>query len=153
MDVEAERAAVDIVLSDFHRLASEAAFDAYFALFAPEAVFFGTDATERWGVDEFRSFAEPTSGWTCQRQGRSRGSLNPDVEQVIAAMCERYPAFGYRKIGALLRREGHVWNPKRVYRNMRRLNRLQPRRRAASPATPRLPVSCPVARNTRWEMD
>lgn len=64
VDVEAERTAVDSVLSDFHRLASEADFDAYFALMAPDAVFIGTDATERWSVDEFRSYAEPTSGWT-----------------------------------------------------------------------------------------
>lgn len=35
---------------------------------------------------------------------------------------------------------------------MRRLGRLQPRRRLPSRTTPRL-VSCPLARNTRWEMD
>lgn len=64
VDVEAEQAAVDRVLSDFHRLASEGDFDPYFELLADDAVFLGTDATERWSVEEFRSFAEPTDGWT-----------------------------------------------------------------------------------------
>lgn len=65
VDLAAERAAVDAVLSDFHRLASEADFDAYFELFTDDAVFFGTDASERWTVDEFRGYAAgaPT-GWT-----------------------------------------------------------------------------------------
>jgi ketosteroid isomerase-like protein len=64
VDIERERAAVDRVLSDLHRLASEGDFDAYFELLTDDAVFLGTDATERWSVEEFRSFAEPTTGWT-----------------------------------------------------------------------------------------
>jgi hypothetical protein len=63
-DLAAERAAVDSVLSEFHQLASEGNWERYFALFAPDAVFFGTDATERWSVDEFRGYADGSSGWT-----------------------------------------------------------------------------------------
>jgi ketosteroid isomerase-like protein len=64
VDIERERAAVDRVLSDLHRLASEGDFDAYFELLTDDAVFLGTDATERWSVEEFRSYAAPTTGWT-----------------------------------------------------------------------------------------
>lgn len=60
--------AVEAVLDDFHRAASEADGDAYFGLFAAEGVFLGTDATERWTVDEFRAYAKPFfdqgRGWT-----------------------------------------------------------------------------------------
>lgn len=60
--------AVEAVLDDFHRAASEADGDAYFGLFAAEGVFLGTDATERWTVDEFRAYAKPYfdqgRGWT-----------------------------------------------------------------------------------------
>jgi hypothetical protein len=63
-DLAAERAAVDSVLSEFHQLASEGSWERYFALFTPDAVFFGTDATERWSVDEFRGYADGSSGWT-----------------------------------------------------------------------------------------
>jgi len=69
-DAEAVEAieAVEVVLDAFHRAASEADADAYFGSFAAEGVFLGTDATERWTVDEFRAYAKPHfdrgRGWT-----------------------------------------------------------------------------------------
>jgi hypothetical protein len=61
-------AAVSAVLDALHHNASVADEESYFALFAPEAVFLGTDATERWSVDEFRAYAharfEQGQGWT-----------------------------------------------------------------------------------------
>ncbi len=60
--------AVAGVLEDLHDAASKADGERYFSLFAPEAVFFGTDATERWPLEEFRRYAsqrfEAGSGWT-----------------------------------------------------------------------------------------
>jgi len=60
--------AVAGVLDDLHDAASKADGERYFGLFAPEAVFFGTDATERWPLEEFRRYAsqrfESGSGWT-----------------------------------------------------------------------------------------
>lgn len=64
VDREARREAAEVVLNDLHRLASEGDFDAYFQLFTPEAVFMGTDATERWSVEEFRGYAAASNGWT-----------------------------------------------------------------------------------------
>lgn len=64
VDIQSETAAVDSVLGSLHRLASEGDFDTYFGLFTPDAVFMGTDATERWSVDEFRGYASASSGWT-----------------------------------------------------------------------------------------
>lgn len=63
-DVAVERAAVDSVLTDLHASASRADWDHYFGLYAPDAVFFGTDATERWNLEEFRGYATPTRGWS-----------------------------------------------------------------------------------------
>ena len=63
-DPAAERAAAEEVLEALHRLASEGDFDAYFQLFTPDAVFMGTDATERWSVDDFRGYAAGSSGWS-----------------------------------------------------------------------------------------
>ncbi len=55
-------------LDTLHKAASEADGETYFNLFAPDAVFIGTDATERWTLDEFKAFAEPrfdaVGGWT-----------------------------------------------------------------------------------------
>jgi len=61
-------AAVARVLDDFHDAASKADGTRYFAQLAPDAVFLGTDAGERWTKEAFRAFAEPYfsqgKGWT-----------------------------------------------------------------------------------------
>src|SRR5579863_5298666 len=50
---------VAAVLDDCHQAASVAAEARYFGYFAPNGVFMGTDATERWTVAEFREWAKP----------------------------------------------------------------------------------------------
>ena len=73
--------AVGAVLDDFHRAAADADFDRYFDHFAENAVFLGTDATERWTVEEFRAYARPYfgpgGGWTYRPRNRSV-SFTPD---------------------------------------------------------------------------
>ena len=65
---ESPKGDVDHVLDDFHRAASEADGERYFAHFAPGGVFLGTDSSERWTVGEFQAYAEPFfeqgRGWT-----------------------------------------------------------------------------------------
>lgn len=55
-------------LDAFHAAASKADFEGYFSLFAPGGVFLGTDATERWTVEEFKAYAKARfdtgTGWT-----------------------------------------------------------------------------------------
>lgn len=64
------------VLERLHRAASEADEEVYFSLFAADAVFLGTDASERWTVDQFRAYAHPHfargSGWTYTLRGGRR---------------------------------------------------------------------------------
>lgn len=55
----AETAAVSAVLDAFHAAADKADEAAYFGLLAPNAVFLGTDATERWDKAAFQAFAHP----------------------------------------------------------------------------------------------
>ena len=62
------RAEVSAVLDALHTMASEADFDGYFNLYAREAVFLGTDATERWTREEFMDYTrarfDTGTGWT-----------------------------------------------------------------------------------------
>lgn len=51
--------AVGNVLDDFHHAAEVADEERYFAHFAVDGIFLGTDATERWGVEAFRAYAHP----------------------------------------------------------------------------------------------
>ncbi len=54
-----DRRDVDAVLDGLHRSAALADGERYFSLFAPDAIYFGTDPGERWTLDQFRDFAEP----------------------------------------------------------------------------------------------
>ena len=64
----ARRDAVATVLDSLHDAAAKADEPRYFNLFAPDAIFYGTDDAERWTVDEFRAYAHPYfsqgKGWT-----------------------------------------------------------------------------------------
>lgn len=63
-----DEAAASAVLDAVHRLASEADFEGYFALYTEDAIFLGTDATERWTIADFKRYARPAfdrgTGWT-----------------------------------------------------------------------------------------
>jgi SnoaL-like domain len=62
---------VAAVLDDWHQAASVADKARYFGHFAPNGVFMGTDATERWTVAKFRAWAKP------QFQRKSAWSFKP----------------------------------------------------------------------------
>jgi len=54
-----DRPAVNTTLDAWHRAAAEADEALYFGAMAPEFIFLGTDATERWDLASFRAFAHP----------------------------------------------------------------------------------------------
>jgi len=54
-----EEKAIARVLDDWHDAAAKADETRYFAHFAKDGIFLGTDATERWDVAAFRTFAHP----------------------------------------------------------------------------------------------
>ena len=62
------------VLDGFHAAAAAADEEKYFAYLAPDAVFLGTDASERWTRDEFRKWAHPYfargKAWTYKATSR-----------------------------------------------------------------------------------
>jgi hypothetical protein len=59
IDGKSASAAVDTALDAWHAAAASADEEKYFSYFTPDAVFLGTDATERWTRDEFRRYAHP----------------------------------------------------------------------------------------------
>jgi ketosteroid isomerase-like protein len=73
-DAASDRRAVGAVLDAFHDAAARADETAYFDLLAPNAVFLGTDASERWDKAAFRAFAHPYfsqgKGWTFRPRDR-----------------------------------------------------------------------------------
>ena len=59
---------LDALLDGLHQDAHEGKFESYFDRYSSDAVFLGTDKTERWTIEEFKSYAkQPFSdghGWT-----------------------------------------------------------------------------------------
>ena len=68
INADEQRASTDELLDGLHRDAHEGNFQTYFARFIPDAIFLGTDKTERWTIEEFKTYAKPAfadgHGWT-----------------------------------------------------------------------------------------
>lgn len=106
-----ERAAIDEVLDGWHAAAASSDLDGYFGRMTPDAIFLGTDATERWTVAQFREYARaPFSegrGWVMRGARRDvtvRGDVawfDEDLETVNLG-----PARGS---GVLVRDEAGTW--------------------------------------------
>ncbi|MHC4415793.1 MAG: nuclear transport factor 2 family protein [Planctomycetota bacterium] len=102
--------AVATVLDDLHDAASKADGERYFGLFAPNAVFLGTDATERWTLAMFREYAsrrfEQGSGWTYHVRQR-RVSVSGDGNTAWFDESLHNEKYGTcRGTGVLVRRKG-----------------------------------------------
>ena len=71
---QTEKETVSAVLDDFHDAASKADGDRYFSHFADNAIFLGTDITERWTLEAFKAYAlsrfDQGRGWTYVSQSR-----------------------------------------------------------------------------------
>lgn len=69
-----DETAINKVLNQLHAHASAANFNAYFALYATEATFIGTDADEVWSIEDFKAYAKPHfdkgRGWTYHPRDR-----------------------------------------------------------------------------------
>lgn len=54
-----DEAKISKMIDDWHLAASEANIDNYFGLMSEDAIYIGTDASERWTKEEFYGFSEP----------------------------------------------------------------------------------------------
>jgi hypothetical protein len=103
---------VSAALDALHDAASRADGAAYFALFHQDAVFYGTDASERWDLAAFRAYAEPHfargTGWTYRAIER-HVSLAPC--RTVAWFDERLSneKYGEARGSGVLLRSGERW--------------------------------------------
>ncbi|MBX3271416.1 MAG: nuclear transport factor 2 family protein [Sandaracinaceae bacterium] len=105
-----DAAAVGRALDEWHAAAAASDAPRYFAAFTDDAIFLGTDATERWTVAELRAYAERPfaqgRGWVMRAVRR-----DVVVEGELAWFDEDLEAvnLGPARGSGVLRREGGRW--------------------------------------------
>ncbi len=85
-------------------------------------------------------------------------NFNNLLKQRINQVALKYPFYGYRRIYALLRREGIVVNHKKVYRIYRELNLQRPKKKkkiriGLIESMPALKLTKPIYPNAVWVTD
>ncbi len=98
----------------------------------------------------------------CRALGLSRSVLSYErrtaaddaVIAVLQELAERFPDRGFGKYFKIIRRRGHDWNHKRVYRIYcaLKLNRRRIGKKRLPPRTP-APLAVPESINRSWSMD
>ncbi len=122
-----------------------------------------TPAARRAAATFFRDHLGLSQRRSCRLSGFSRSSLRrplsletkdrPLAERLQELARER-PRFGYRRLHALLQREGHAVSWKRVYRIYRKLGlavRRKKRKRAGE--ANRRPRTVPLRADVQWSLD
>ncbi|MDE2485801.1 MAG: nuclear transport factor 2 family protein [Alphaproteobacteria bacterium] len=112
----AEEAAVGKTLDAFHAAAARSDFKAYFDLFAPDGVFIGTDAHERWTVAQFKTYAKPAfaahKGWTYVPRAGARHVTIADIPCHCVAWFDELldsKAYGTSRGTGVLVKGDHGW--------------------------------------------
>lgn len=105
-----DTADVNRVLDGFHEAAATADFDAYFGAMTADAVFVGTDKTERWERKAFEAFARPhfegDSAWTytpVRRDVAFAGEVAWFDEELTN------PKYGTARGSGVLVKKGETW--------------------------------------------
>jgi len=68
---------VSKVLTTFHAAAAKADWTSYFGQMSDDAIFIGTDVSERWDKPTFQGYASKTQGWVYKLRERNI-SFTPD---------------------------------------------------------------------------
>ena len=104
--------AIGSMLDDWHAAAAAADETKYFSYFAPDAVYLGTDPTERWTRDEFRKWARPYfargKAWSFRATSRWI-SFAPDRSVAWFDEMLDTPNMGVCRGSGVLVRSGDSW--------------------------------------------
>ncbi|MCL1139716.1 nuclear transport factor 2 family protein [Shewanella pneumatophori] len=94
------------VLNALNQYSSTADWDNYFALYADDGIFIGTDVSEHWSKAEFEQYARPTTGWRYDLTSRKMTQRGDVIwfDEVLSS-----PSYGVsRGTGTLIKTNG-VW--------------------------------------------
>jgi SnoaL-like domain len=100
------------ILDNWHGAAAAADEAKYFSYFTPDAIYLGTDPTERWTRDEFRKWAHPyfarAKAWSFRATSRWI-SFSPDRNTAWFDEMLDTPNMGVCRGSGVLVRAGETW--------------------------------------------
>lgn len=103
---------VNAVVDAWHLAAEKADEERYFSFFTDDAVFLGTDASERWPVAEFRKYThdrfQQGTAWTIRAKAR-RVSFSPDGKVAWFDEDVENKRWGPSRGSGVLLRVGKAW--------------------------------------------
>lgn len=106
--LQADIAAINRVLDDYHHAAANADWDTYFDLMSADGVFIGTDARERWSKPQFRQYSSGSNGWVYTPQDRNI-NIAPDGESAWFDEALLSQSFGSSRGTGVLIRTAEGW--------------------------------------------
>ncbi len=110
VNVQQEASSVNRIVDEWHQAAAAADEARYFGAMAPEFVFLGTDAGERWDLASFRAFAHPYfakgKAWTFTPVHRNV-IVHGDVAWFDESLSSE--SYGVCRGSGVLRRIGGAW--------------------------------------------
>jgi len=102
--------AINQLIDGLHQDAAEARFDSYFGRFSSDAVFMGTDRSERWSIAEFKAYAKPIfdvgQGWRYEVVERNLSGVT-DIRWFDEILFNQ--KYGYCRGTGVVRRTGDGW--------------------------------------------
>ncbi|WP_246601232.1 nuclear transport factor 2 family protein [Alteromonas antoniana] len=104
--------AIETVLDSLHQHSAEAKGKAYFSLYADNAMFIGTDASETWTLDEFKQYAmlyfDQGKGWRYHSVERHISLSDSGDIAWFVEMLES-ESFGVTRGTGVLQKYGDKW--------------------------------------------
>lgn len=111
IDPDVETAAIHGVVDDWHAAAAQADQARYLKHFSADAVFMGTDGSERWTLEQFTQYVQkhfPAGGWTYRPHDRQ---VALSADGTLAWFDEKLANKGYGELRGtgVLRMEEGTW--------------------------------------------
>lgn len=107
-----DRYCIETVLDQLHAAAAQSDIDNYFCLFTEDAVFIGTDITERWTLPEFKEWAVPVfqngAGWAYYKISRHI-HLSPEASTAWFDEILENKLLGSCRGSGVLSKTGNQW--------------------------------------------
>lgn len=85
---------------------------------------------------------------------RCKPTDDKELIELLDQLAESHPTYGFRKLFKMIRKQGYVYNHKRVYRIYRQMGlNIRRKRKRRIPERVKEPLTLPINTNIMWSID